>query len=147
MDETKVINDPQDISNATQAVSVSGGQDAGDENDDAQTCTEQSERIKAIQFPQLTQNPQGGGNRNLDLILDISVPVSVELGSSSMLIKDILNLAHGSVVELDRLAGSPVDLLVRGKLLAQGEVVVVEENFGIKITNICGSEERIKNLA
>ncbi|HHT9126589.1 MAG TPA: flagellar motor switch protein FliN [Candidatus Brocadiia bacterium] len=136
MDETKsVINPPQ----AEQAMS-DAVQDAGDENIDTQ--------IKAVQFPQLTQNPQGGrGNRNLDLILDVSVPVSVELGRASMFVKDILSLAYGSVVELDRLAGSPVDLLVRGKLLAQGEVVVVEENFGIKITNICGSEERVKNLA
>lgn len=139
MDETKsVINPPQ----AEQAMS-DAVQDAGDENIDTQ--------IKAVQFPQLTQNPSAsggrGGNRNLDLILDVSVPVSVELGRASMFVKDILSLAYGSVVELDRLAGSPVDLLVRGKLLAQGEVVVVEENFGIKITNICGSEERVKNLA
>lgn len=141
MNETKsVISDAQGVSNDVQ--------DTDDENIDTQTCTKQSERIKAVQFPQLTQNPQGGGeNRNLDLILDISVPISVELGRTSMLIKDILSLTHGSVVELNRLAGSPVDLLVRGKLLAQGEVVVVEENFGIKITNICGSEERIRNLA
>lgn len=141
MDETKsVISNAQSVSNDVQ--------EAGDENIDTQTCTEQSERIKSVQFPHLTQNPQGGGeNRNLDLILDISVAISVELGRASMLIKDILSLTHGSVVELNRLAGSPVDLLVRGKMLAQGEVVVVEENFGIKITNICGSEERIRNLA
>ena len=84
--------------------------------------------------------------RNLDLILDILVPVSVELGHTTMLVKDILTLSQGSIVELDKMAGTPVDLLVRGKLLAQGEVVVVNENFGLKITNICGSEERIKNL-
>jgi flagellar motor switch protein FliN/FliY len=138
MDETKtVIKDAQDTSNDTQEATV---QEVDGENVDAQ--------VKAVQFPQLNQNPQEGneGSGNLDLILDISVPVSVELGRSSMLIKDILNLTQGSVVELDRLAGCPVDLLVRGKLLAQGEVVVVEENFGVKITNICSSEERIKNL-
>lgn len=138
MNETKsVINDSQDVSNDTQGVAV---QEADEENIDTP--------IKAVQFPQLTQDPQSGEeNRNLDLILDISVPVSVELGRATMLVKDIINLTHGSVVELDKLAGCPVDLLVRGKLLAQGEVVVIEENFGIKITNICSSEERIKNLA
>ena len=74
------------------------------------------------------------------------MPVSVELGHTNMLIKDILALSQGSIVELDKVAGTPVDLLVRGKLLAQGEVVVVDENFGVKITNICGSEELVKNL-
>ncbi len=106
--------------------------------------------IQSVQFSQLnplnTEGISTEEKRNLDLILDISVPVSVELGHASMLIKDILALTQGSIVELDKVAGAPVDLLVRGKLLAQGEVVVVDENFGIKITNICGSEERIRNL-
>ncbi len=106
--------------------------------------------IQSVQFSQLdpvtTESIKTEEKRNLDLILDISVPVSVELGHANMLIKDILALTQGSIVELDKIAGAPVDLLVRGKLLAQGEVVVVDENFGIKITNICGSEERIRNL-
>lgn len=106
--------------------------------------------IQSVQFSQLNPlHTEGVGTeekRNLDLILDISVPVSVELGHANMLIKDILALTQGSIVELDKVAGAPVDLLVRGKLLAQGEVVVVDENFGIKITNICGSAERIRNL-
>jgi flagellar motor switch protein FliN/FliY len=106
--------------------------------------------IQSVQFSQLTPVNTGGvkgeDRRNLDLILDISVPVSVELGRTNMLVKDILALSQGSIVELDKIAGTPVDLLVRGKLLAQGEVVVVDENFGLKITNICGSEERVRNL-
>src|SRR5574337_102034 len=106
--------------------------------------------IQSVQFSQLTpvstDSVKGEDKRNLDLILDISVPVSVELGRTNMLVKDILALSQGSIVELDKIAGAPVDLLVRGKLLAQGEVVVVDENFGVKITNICGSEELVKNL-
>lgn len=106
--------------------------------------------IQSVQFSQLnygnTEGVKDEGKRNLDLILDISVPVSVELGRTNMLVKDILALSQGSIVELDKIAGTPVDLLVRGKLLAQGEVVVVDENFGLKITNICGSEERVRNL-
>ncbi|MDN3513494.1 MAG: flagellar motor switch protein FliN [Candidatus Brocadia sp.] len=106
--------------------------------------------IQSVQFSQLTQPGTEGvkdeGKRNLDLIMDISVPVSVELGHTNMLVKDILALSQGSIVELDKIAGTPVDLFVRGKLLAQGEVVVVDENFGLKITNICGSEERVRNL-
>ena len=110
----------------------------------------ESTEIQSVQFSQLTSmgidGTKGEGRRNLDLILDISVSVSVELGHTNMLIKDILALSQGSIVELDKVAGTPVDLFVRGKLLAQGEVVVVEENFGVKITNICGSEELVKNL-
>lgn len=106
--------------------------------------------IQSVQFSQLSPGNTEGitdeGKRNLELILDISVPVSVELGRTNMLVKDILALSQGSIVELDKVAGTPVELLVRGKLLAQGEVVVVDENFGLKITNICGSEERIRNL-
>lgn len=106
-------------------------------------------QIQEVQFSQLNpvnESIKDESKRNLDLILDISVPVSVELGHTTMLVKDILALSQGSIVELDKMAGTPVDLLVRGKLLAQGEVVVVDENFGLKITNICGSEERIRNL-
>lgn len=107
-------------------------------------------QIQSIQFSQLnsfnTPDLKDEGKRNLDLVLDIPVPVSVELGHTTMLVKDIIALSQGSIVELDKIAGTPVDLLIRGKLLAQGEVVVVDENFGLKITNICGSEERIRNL-
>lgn len=106
-------------------------------------------QIQEVQFSQLNpvnESIKDESKRNLDLILDITVPVSVELGHTTMLVKDILTLSQGSIVELDKMAGTPVDLLVRGKLLAQGEVVVVDENFGLKITNICGSAERIRNL-
>ncbi|CAG0938932.1 Flagellar motor switch protein FliN [Candidatus Brocadiaceae bacterium] len=106
-------------------------------------------QIQTVQFSQLNpvnESAKDESKRNLDLILDIPVPVSVELGHTTMLVKDIIALSQGSIVELDKMAGTPVDLLVRGKLLAQGEVVVVDENFGLKITNICGSEERIRNL-
>ena len=83
---------------------------------------------------------------NLDMILDISIPISVELGRTTMLLKDVLTLAPGSIVELNKLAGDTVDLMIRGKLIAKGEVVVVDDNFGMRITSICGQEERLKNL-
>lgn len=111
---------------------------------------ETQSQIQSVQFSQLTPMStdgfKGEDSRNLDLILDISVPVSVELGRTNMLVKDIISLAQGSIVELDKVAGTPVDLFVRGKLLARGEVVIVDENFGVKITNICGSTELVKNL-
>ena len=72
----------------------------------------------------------------MDLIMDVPLKVTVELGRAQMRIKEILNLGQGSVVELDKLAGEPVDVLVNGQLIAHGEVVVIDENFGIKITNL-----------
>ncbi len=84
--------------------------------------------------------------RGLDLILDIPLDVTVELGRVRMLIKDVLELASGSIVELDRVAGEPVDLLVNGRLIAKGEVVVIEDNFGIRITEIISPADRVAGL-
>jgi flagellar motor switch protein FliN/FliY len=94
------------------------------------------------------QEEQAPGKRaeNLELILDVSTKVTVELGRTQMLIKDVLNLNIGSVVELNKLAGEPVDILVNDKLLAKGEVVVINENFGVRVTEIIGAEQRIKKL-
>lgn len=96
-------------------------------------------------FPSLKEK-EGGSPPGIDLILDITLPVTVELGRTRMLIRDILNLAPGSVLELDKLAGEPVDLLVNDKPIAKGEVVVIDENFGVRLTNIVNTTERIKNL-
>ena len=83
----------------------------------------------------------------MDLLMDVSVPVVAQLGSTEIKIKDILNLLPGSIVELEKLAGEPVDLLVRGQAFAQGEVVVVDENFGVRITKILTSNERAVDVA
>lgn len=84
--------------------------------------------------------------QNLDLLMDVTLPISIELGRTSMAIENILNLSPGSVVELDKLAGEPVDLLVNNKLLAKGEVVVIDENFGVRITSMISPQDRIRNL-
>ncbi len=84
--------------------------------------------------------------QNLDFILDIPLKVSVELGRTSILIKDLLQLGQGSVLELDKLAGEPLEVLVNGKLVARGEVVVVNEKFGIRLTDIISPIERIETL-
>jgi flagellar motor switch protein FliN/FliY len=81
--------------------------------------------------------------RGMDLIMDIPLDVSVELGRVQMLIKDVLELATGSIVELERVAGEPIDLLVNGQLIAKGEVVVIEDNFGIRITEIISPADRL----
>lgn len=85
-------------------------------------------------------------DHKLDLLLDLTLQVSIELGHTKMLIKDILELQRGSIIELDKLASEPVDILVNGKKVAEGEVVVIEKHFGIRITSLVDSTERLKNI-
>lgn len=90
--------------------------------------------------------PAGLEGPNLDVILDIPVSISMEVGSTDITIRNLLQLNQGSVVELDRLAGEPLDVLVNGTLIAHGEVVVVNEKFGIRLTDVISPSERIKKL-
>jgi flagellar motor switch protein FliN/FliY len=87
------------------------------------------------------------GNNDISMVLDIPVQLSVELGRTKVPIKYILQLAQGSIVELDALAGEPMDVLVNGYLIAQGEVVVVNEKFGIRLTDIVTPSERLRRLS
>jgi flagellar motor switch protein FliN len=89
----------------------------------------------------------GGQTKSLDLILDIPLTVAVELGRSKMLINDLLQLGQGSVIELTKLVGEPLEVLVNQKLVARGEVVVVNEKFGVRLTDIVSTMERVKSLA
>jgi flagellar motor switch protein FliN/FliY len=88
----------------------------------------------------------GNEDANLDVILDIPVTISMEIGRTHISIRNLLQLNQGSVVELDRLAGEPMDVLVNGTLIAHGEVVVVNEKFGIRLTDVISATERIKKL-
>ena len=90
---------------------------------------------------------KGGETKSLDLILDIPLTVSVELGRSKMLINDLLQLGQGSVIELTKLVGEPLEVLVNQKLVARGEVVVVNEKFGVRLTDIVSPMERVQSLA
>ena len=83
---------------------------------------------------------------NPDVLYNIPVTVSVEVGRTSIKIKDLMRLTQGSVVELDRLAGEPLDLLVNNTLIAQGEIVLVNERYGVRLTSVVPAAERIKNL-
>lgn len=98
-------------------------------------------------FPSFGANAGNTGMMNeLDMILDIPVKLTVELGRTKITIKNLLQLAHGSVVELDAMAGEPMDVLVNGTLIAQGEVVVVNDKFGIRLTDIITPSERMRKL-
>jgi flagellar motor switch protein FliN len=93
--------------------------------------------------------PKGGTAtaNGIDFILDIPMQVSVQLGSTRMLVRELLQLWQGSVIELDKLAGEPMEVLVNNKLVARGEVVVVNEKFGIRLTDVVSATERIQQLA
>lgn len=102
--------------------------------------------VKPVQFQHFEEEPMLTSSSSIDLILDVPLEVTVELGRTSKTIKEILEISPGTIVELDKMAGEPVDILVNGKLVAKGEVVVIDENFGVRITEILNSIDRVKSL-
>lgn len=102
--------------------------------------------VQPVRFQQLRPSDEKSPKDDIDRLLDISLNVAVELGRKQMQIKEILELGPGKIIELEKLAGEPVDLMVNGKLLARGEVVVVDENFGVRITELVDPKDRIKML-
>ena len=101
---------------------------------------------QARAFPELSAEGAGAAAGRLDMIMDIPVQLTVELGRTKIAIRNLLQLAQGSVIELDRLAGEPMDVLVNGCLIAQGEVVVVNDKFGIRLTDVIAPDERLRRL-
>ena len=101
-------------------------------------------KLHGISLPSLGTAIEQKNEKNSSLLLDVQMPVTVELGKTKMYIKDILSLGEGSIIELDKLAGEPVDLFVNDKLIAKGEVVVIDENFGVRVTDIINPMSRIK---
>ena len=99
-----------------------------------------------INFEELNENKPSGPARDLEFLLDIPLLVSVELGRTKMLINDLLQLGQGSVVELEKLAGEPMEIYVNSRLIARGEVVVVNEKFGVRLTDIVSPSERVRQL-
>lgn len=127
----------------------------------AEEAVNQSEENQAVEAGQTqeqgAQNPEGMESEaqgyeiqsdlhSLDFILDIPLKITVELGRTRMLIRELLQLGQGSVIELNKLAGEPLEILVNEKLIARGEVVVVNEKFGIRLTDIISPIERIEQL-
>lgn len=134
-----------------------GSEDAGDTDDWGEALAEQeAEGKKAkpgakVKSAPMEEFEEGGSladlsHPDLDVILDIPVTISMEVGNSSIPIRNLLQLNQGSVIELDRLAGEPLDVLVNGMLIAHGEVVMVNEKFGIRLTDVISPSERIRKL-
>ena len=115
----------------------------GDEEDEEAPAS----AAQTMHLDEFREAPKANhGAQDLDTILDIPVNISMEVGSTSITIRNLLQLNQGSVIELDRLAGEPLDVLVNGTLIAHGEVVVVNEKFGIRMTDVVSPSERIKRL-
>lgn len=118
---------------------------------DEQTSTLSGEAQAAahedtLQGHEAATHTEAGDAPDLDVILDIPIRISMEVGSTAITIRNLLQLNQGSVIELDRLAGEPLDVLVNGTLIAHGEVVVVNDKFGIRMTDVISPSERIKKL-
>ena len=134
MDEVESGNEPQEQTAASEAGSTPDAEEP------------------SISKLELENFDSGGGNgsepdyRRMELLMDIMLPVSIELGRTKMYVKDILELERGSIIELDKMAGEPVDLYINNKKMAEGEVVVVDKHFGIRITQLIDPADRIKNL-
>ncbi len=118
------------------------------ESKPTETASEvQPEQVAPASFANFSPTTAAGAGNDINMILDIPVQLTVELGRTRIPIKHILQLAQGSVVELEALAGEPMDVLVNGYLIAQGEVVVVNDKFGIRLTDIVTPSERMRRLS
>ena len=102
--------------------------------------------VQALQFPNLNPQAMPGEQGNIGLLMDVYMEMTVELGRTKKLIKEILGMGEGTIIELDKLAGEPVDILVNHKLIAKGEVVVIDENFGVRVTEIVSPIDRVDSL-
>lgn len=103
--------------------------------------------VQPASFPPVDDGGVGTSSRNIDFLLDIPLQVTVQIGGTRMMIRELLQLGQGSVIELDKLAGEPMEVLVNDKLVARGEVVVVNEKFGIRLTDVVSPNQRLQQLA
>ena len=140
-------NTPMDEQDAMAAEWAAALAEAGGGGSEVAADVQQvTEQVAPAAFTNFSPTPGNLPGSDINMILDIPVQLTVELGRTRIPIKNILQLAQGSVVELDALAGEPMDVLVNGYLIAQGEVVVVNDKFGIRLTDIITPSERIRKL-
>lgn len=102
--------------------------------------------VHPVRFGELSPEPSAGSAHNLDLLLDVVVELSVEIGRTRLTVEELMGLRRGSVIELNKLAGEPADVLVNGKPIARGEIVLLDEKFGVKINDIVTRARRIRDL-
>ena len=139
---TPDANDPMAADWAAAAAATAGGR-----RETATELQDPTDQVAPATFTNFAPTGATGAGNDINMILDIPVQLTVELGRTRIPIKHILQLAQGSVVELEAMAGEPMDVLVNGYLIAQGEVVVVNEKFGIRLTDIVTPSERMRRLS
>ena len=125
---------------------MGGGQQGGNMQQGMGNMMGGGPSVQSVQFPNLQQGPSSQEQGNIGLLMDVYMEMTVELGRTRKLIKEILGMGEGTIIELDKLAGEPVDILVNHKLIAKGEVVVIDENFGVRVTEIVSPMERVSNM-
>ncbi|MBQ3923882.1 MAG: flagellar motor switch protein FliN, partial [Spirochaetales bacterium] len=103
-------------------------------------------QFQSVQFSQFGGSQPDAQGGNINLLMDVDMELTVELGRTKRSIRDILSMGEGTVIELDKLAGEPVDILVNSKLVARGEVVVIDESFGVRVTEIINPMDRLRDL-
>lgn len=115
-------------------------------NSQAESGENQSVQLKEPEFPEMSFGDKNyeNGEQKLELLYDLQMPVTIELGRTNMIIRDILRLGRGSVIEFDKLVSEPVDVLINGKKVAEGEVVVIDKHFGIRITTLIDPSDRLR---
>jgi len=128
------------------AAALSWGEEKSENVNSTVVGVGESYTVQPVQFSVLQKSKTGEFPQNIGLIMDVPLDISVELGKTRKTIKEILELQQGSIIQLDKMAGEPVDLLVNGKLIARGEVVVIDENYGIRISNIISQMDRVTKL-
>ena len=138
--ETENSQDDEALAEEWAAAMAESGDDENDDEDD------DTARAPLEEFGGPSGFDSQGDTPNMDVILDIPVTISMEVGNTQIPIRNLLQLNQGSVIELDRLAGEPLDVLVNGTLIAHGEVVMVNEKFGIRLTDVVSQQERIQRL-
>lgn len=148
-DEEKIVNPDDESEDDAEAAMMAMLEELPDEASSAKAedINFGAPKVAEAEFQQLSEPAGSSDKANIDMLMDVDLPVAIELGRTEMTINDILALGPGSVVELSKLAGEPVDLLVNSKVVARGEVVVVDENFGLRVTHLLTPEERLKCLA
>jgi len=140
------MSDEEDTESAEDPWADALNEQAASETNAGKTNAGKTSAGEAASFDELTDDALPRSDVNLDVVLDIPVNLSMEIGRTKISIRNLLQLNQGSVVELERLAGEPMDVLVNGTLIARGEVVVVNEKFGIRLTDIISPAERVKKL-
>ena len=140
--------DNQELNNENIDSSIADSESGSISNEETVTDEDSPVTVQPVQFASFDEEEHSTGkeNKNLDLLMNVNLQMSVELGRTELPFKKVLELTRGSIIELEKVAGEPVELYANGKLVAHGEVVVIEDNFGLRITSITEPEERLKGV-